>query len=111
MPLSTIIEKLKKKYGGLRSGEEESIHKEWQKFWEQKEVTVEKIKETLKMVVNSVEIELINPENSKEKDLFLKAQLKNAKIILGLIGQSERSTKEEEESFEKYIDNILKGAI
>jgi len=75
----------------------------WQKALIAQPVTLESLAEFIKEQKNRAENEIANPDNSKEKDMFLKASLNIYRSFLALLKQPEV----ERETTEKFLKQLL----
>ena len=102
MTPSDILKKLGINYEDLRA-DEKVIYSQWEGMLKD-EITVDKIQDFLKTQINAIEMEWANPDNSKEKDLYLKAEMRILKTLLSLI----EAPKHSEEWLEYYLETLLK---
>ena len=98
---SEILKKLNIKYEDLRA-DERAIYTQWEESLKG-EITVDKIKDFLKTEINAVEMEWSNPELSKDRDNFLKAEFRIAKTLLALIESPQRT----QEWLSNHLNSIL----
>jgi hypothetical protein len=92
--LKLIQEKLKiNSYDELNEAEREYI-RNLEKILAESKITDEKVKEWLKVQISLIEDDLCNPDNSYKKDIYLKARLRNFKMLLNYL-ESEKKVEEE----------------
>ena len=101
--LHSLLEKLGLSYDKL-SEEEKKTYEQWSQVLTQKEVTIDDLKKFLPSYIDRLEYDLNSYENSKDKDLYLKAAIRNAKMILAfIIGPEKRKAW-----LEQHIEQRLK---
>ena len=98
---SEILTKLGINYEDLRA-DERQIYSQWEKMLTE-DITVDKIKDFLKIQINAVEMEWSQPDLSVQKDIFLKAEMRIIKTLLAFIEQPQRSA----EWLEGYLQTIM----
>lgn len=101
--LHNLLEKLGIKYEDL-TVEEKKTYTQWSEAFAQKEITIDDLKKFLPSYIDRLEYDLNSYENSKDKDLYLKAALRNAKMVLAFITGPEKRR----EWLEKHIEQRLK---
>ncbi len=101
--LNSLLEKLGLSYDKL-TAEEKKTYQEWENVFTQKEVTIDDLKKFLPSYIDRLEYDQTSYENSKDKDLYLKAALRNAKMMLAFITGPEKRR----EWLEKHIEQRLK---
>src|ERR687884_2128121 len=104
LSLHSLLEKLGIKYESL-SEEEKKTYEQWSQNLTQKDVTIDDLKKFLPSYIDRLEYYLNSYENSKDKDLYLKAALRNAKMVLAFITGPEKRR----EWLEKHIEQRLKN--
>ena len=82
--------------------DERQIYSQWEKMLKD-EISVEKIRDFLKIQLNAVEMEICQPDLSDNKTTFLKAELRIFKTLSALI----EAPKHSEEWLKNYLDSIL----
>jgi len=95
-----ILSFLKQKninYEDLTPQEKETL-KNWYKTLAENKLTLEKVKEYIASMKNSVETELADYNLPKEKDLLLKARLKNYIMLYEFMTLPEKAKKYLEQS-------------
>src|SRR5690348_6787400 len=97
--LNSLLEKLGLSYDKL-SAEEKRTYQEWSTVFTQADVTIDDLKKFLPSYIDRLEYDLNSYENSKDKDLYLKAALRNAKMMLAFITGPEKRR----EWLEKHIE-------
>ena len=102
--LNSLLEKLNLKYEDL-SAEVKKVYDEWSRTLTLPEVRIDDLKEFIPSQLARLESEQNDYTNSKEKDLFLKAQIRNLKMILAFIQAPEARKKWLEETLEKKLSN------
>lgn len=112
MTISDILKKLHLKYEDLSTSKtnrvdpltglsEKEIYTRMEEIMKE-EITVDKIKEFLRGELEKIQAEWDeNPENTKEKDLYLKAKSRNYRALLNYIESPELARKKLEEYLEK----------
>ena len=102
-----LIQELLKKRGIKNLSEldpaEKAIFDRWQKMLTTEDITIERLTEFIKEQKRRAEINIANPDNTKEKDMFLKASLNIYGSLLGLIN----SPKRERETIIKHLKQLL----
>jgi hypothetical protein len=71
--------------------EEKKIYSEWEGILNAKEITIDELKKFLVTEISNAELQLLNPNNSKEIDIFYKATLRILKVMSGFINSPENS--------------------
>lgn len=103
--LDKILEKIGiKSYEDLNE-EEKKTYREWEKILSKGEITIEELKKFIINQITVLELQILNPDNSKEKDVFLKSQLRILRVLLGFI----ESPKKSREWLEGYLKSIFKA--
>lgn len=75
----------------------------WQRILIAKEIDLENLKDFIKEQKGKAEQEIANPDNTKERDMFLKASLNIYRSLLELI----ESPRAEKETLEKFLNQLL----
>jgi hypothetical protein len=102
MSLSQLLDRLKLKYEDLTE-EEKKTYTEWSEILSQSEVTVDDLKKFIPSQIEQLEHQQNDYQNSKEKDLFLKAQIRNLKMIHAFILGPEQRRKWLEDHINKQL--------
>ena len=100
--ISEILTKLKIKYEDLNV-EERQTYTQWEQVL-RGEMTMEKVRGFLQAEVDRIEMEWSVPDNSKEKDNFLKAEMRVLKTLIAFMSSPERS----KEFLEQHMTNLFK---
>jgi hypothetical protein len=104
--ISSLLEKLNVSYEDLNTAEKETLS-QWQKSLASKEITVEGIKDHVRTLIEAVERELADVQEStsawkwisnRKKDIFLKARLKNYLMLHDFLSAPEKARKYIEQS-------------
>ena len=90
--LHNLLDKLGLKYEDLTE-EEKKTYTEWSQTLSQPEVTIDDLKKFIPSQIEQLEHSQNDYQNSKEKDLFLKAQIRNLKMIHAFILGPEQRRK------------------
>lgn len=97
--INNLLEEHGLKLEELNSAERETLEK-WSKAWQQQEISVPKIKELLEQLIESTLKELADLKEAtsfwsflfnRNKDIFLKARLKNYLMLRDFISGPERA--------------------
>jgi hypothetical protein len=104
MSLSQLLEKLGLKYEDLTE-EEKKTYTQWHEVLSQSEVTIDDLKKFIPAQIEQLEDQQNDYKNSKEKDLFLKAQIRNLKMIHAFILGPEQRRKWLEDHINKQLIN------
>jgi hypothetical protein len=103
LSLHSLLEKLGLSPDKLTE-EEKKTYEQWSQTLSQPDVTIDDLKKFLPSYIDRLEYDLNNYENSKDKDLYLKAVLRNAKMMLAFITGPEKRR----EWLEKHIEQRIK---
>jgi len=104
--IPSLLEENGLKLEELNSAERETLEK-WSQAWQRQEITPEKIRDMLVMLIEGVQKELANVSEStsfwsflfhRKKDIFLKARLKNYLMLKDFLTGPERARKFIEEN-------------
>lgn len=98
--LDQLLERYNLKYEDLNSAEKETLQT-WLSALDQNQISVEKIKDYITSMLDSVENDLETTENGTKKDLFLKARLRNYRLLRAFLTSPERARVQ--------IENALSG--
>ena len=90
--LNKLLDKLGLKWEDLTQ-EERETYNSWSSTLSTPAITIEDLKKFIPAQIQMVEHEQNKYDNSKEKDLFLKAQLRNLKMIYAFIQGPEQRKK------------------
>jgi hypothetical protein len=101
--LHSLLEKLGLSYDKLTQ-EEKKTYQQWNDVFTQPEVTIEDLKTFLPSYIDRLEYDQTSYENSKDKDLYLKAAIRNAKMMYAFILGPEKRR----EWLEKHIEQRIK---
>ena len=83
---------------------EQADFKRWQQALVAEPITMEKLAEFIGEQKGRAENEIASPDNSKEKDMFLKASLNIYRSFLGLLKQPEADRKVAEEYLKQLLE-------
>jgi hypothetical protein len=103
LSLHSLLEKLHLSYDKLTE-EEKKTYQQWAETLTQSEVTIDDLKQFLPSYIDRLEYDQTSYENSKDKDLYLKAALRNAKMMIAFITGPEKRR----EWLEKHIEQRIK---
>src|SRR5438105_404962 len=103
LSLHSLLEKLGIKYEEL-TAEEKKTYTQWSEVFTQPEVSIEDLKKFLPSYISRLEYDQNEYENSAKKDTYLKAAIRNAKMMLAFITGPEKRR----EWLEKHIEQRLK---
>ena len=101
--LNSLLERLGLSYDKL-TAEEKKTYEQWSQTLTQKDVTIDDLKKFLPSYIERLEYDQTSYENSKDKDLYLKAAIRNAKMMFAFITGPEKRR----EWLEKHIEQRLK---
>jgi len=102
--LHKVLEKLGIKGYDELSPEERKTYEQWGQMLAQPDVTLDDLKKFIPLQLSLIENELLSFDNSKEKDLFLKAQVRNLKMIHAFILGPEQRRKWAQEQINKLTN-------
>ena len=100
--IEKLLKKRKVKFEELDEDEKETFDK-WQKILSE-DISLETLNDFCEAQKEVIENNYTNPDNTREKDLVLKATLAVYKSILGLIN----GQKVERVALVKYLENLIK---
>ncbi len=103
LSIHKLLENLGLSYDKLTE-EEKKTYTQWSETLTQEDVSIDDLKKFLPSYIDRLEYDLNNYENSKDKDLYLKAALRNAKMMFAFITGPEKRR----EWLEKHIEQRLK---
>jgi hypothetical protein len=92
MNIDKILERFGLKYEDLNAVEKETLNN-WLNALSQNNLTIEKIREYIKAMKESVERELTKTDHNTKQDIFLKARLRNYILLEDLLSSPERAKK------------------
>lgn len=101
--LSSLLDKFGIKYEDLNTAEKETLN-QWVQALSKSELTLSGVKDYVKALIEAVERELATYDLPRNKDLFLKARLKNYLMIHDFLTGPDKAKKYIEQS----IQNIKK---
>ncbi len=104
MSLLSLLERLGIKYESLTS-EEKQTYNEWNQAFQKPEATIADLKAFLPRQIEALEHQLMDYENKGPKDLYLKACLRNLKMIQAFILGPEQRKKWLEDYLNKRLNN------
>lgn len=82
--------------------EEKKTLEQWQKVLNKEDITIKDLKEFINSQVIMITEQLLTYDNTKDKDIYLKAQLRNFRMLLAFIDSPEKA----KEYLERYINTI-----
>lgn len=91
--LLEVLKKLGINYENLEEWEKQSFD-EYEKRLATKEIKLDDVKDFVSFQISTLQSQLLSYDNSKDKDLFLKACLRNMMILSAFIGSSENQKKQ-----------------
>jgi len=92
-------------YEDLNTAEKETLEN-WENALKASELTIEKIRDYIGMMVTGVENELAAYDLPKEKDLLLKARLRNYILLRAFLTGPEKARK----AMEQAVNNLKTNA-
>lgn len=95
--LSQLLDKFNVKYEDLNPAERETLN-QWSQALESNEITLERVKDYLKSLIEAVEREMATYDLGKNQDLFLKARLKNYLMLSDFLTSPDKARKHIEQS-------------
>lgn len=101
--LHNLLEKLGIKYEDLRE-DEKKTYEQWSSVLSEPDITIEDLKKFLPSYIANLEQEQNDYQNSEKKDLYLKACIRNAKMIQAFI----LSPEQRKAWLEKNINQRMK---
>ncbi len=102
--MDEVLVKMGLKYEDLTTMERETLNG-WYTSLQKNELTVAGIKGYLSSMRETVEQELEKFDNAKEYDIFLKARLKNYRLLEGFLTTPERAREALERSISSLVSN------
>lgn len=90
--LDEILEKFGLKYEDLKPLEKETLFS-WMEALKKNELTVEKVKDYIAAMRDTVEQELTQVGHNSKQDLFLKARLRNYMLLEAYLSTPDRAKK------------------
>ncbi len=103
LSLHSLLEKLGLSYDKLTE-EEKKTYQQWAETLTQSEVTIDDLKKFLPSYIDRLEYDQTSYDNQPNKDLYLKAAIRNAKMMLAFITGPEKRR----EWLEKHIEQRIK---
>lgn len=100
--LSNLLDKLGLKYENLTE-EEKKTYTEWSQTLSQPDVSIDDLKKFIPLQLEILEREQSSYENTEKKDLYLKAAIRNLKMIHAFILGPEQRRKWLEQHLEKRL--------
>jgi len=104
MIIDDILKKYNLKYDDLNSLEKETLFS-WLDNINQSKLTIERIKDYIGAMRNSVELELTKTNHNSKQDLLLKARLKNYMLLEAFLSTPEKA----KQALESAIAGITGG--
>lgn len=101
--LESFLEKLNLRYEDLNA-EEKRVYQQWSDTFTQNEVTTADLRKFLPNFIDGLESQLNDYDNKPNKDLYLKAAIRNAKMILAFITGPEKRR----EWLQKHLEQRMK---
>ena len=95
--MDEILKKYGLKYEDLNATEKETLNT-WLTALKQGQLTLDKIKDYISAMRDSVESELTKIGHENKQDIFLKARLRNYMLLEGFLSTPERAEKMMEKS-------------
>ena len=95
--MDEILKKYGLKYEDLNATEKETLNT-WLTALKQGQLTLDKIKDYISAMRDSVETELTKIGHESKQDIFLKARLRNYMLLEGFLSTPERAEKMMEKS-------------
>lgn len=95
--IDEILEKYNLKYEDLNSVEKETLNS-WMSSLEINQLTLEKVRDYITSMRESVEYELAKIGHESKQDIYLKARLRNYLLIEGFLSSPEKARKAIERS-------------
>jgi len=100
--MDKVLEKFGLKYDDLSSAERDTLHS-WMQAIQQQNLTIEKVKEYLGSMKETVEIELTKVGHNSKQDLLLKARLRNYMLLDAFLSSPEKA--------QRALERALQGMI
>ena len=88
--IDTILEKFDLKYEDLKGAERDTLNS-WIEALETNKLTIESVKSFVGSLRDSVEDELVKTDNNSRQDLYLKARLRNLKLLDSFLTSPEKA--------------------
>ena len=101
--LNSLLERLGLSFDKLTE-EEKKTYQEWSNVFTQADVSIDDLKKFLPSYIDRLEYDQTSYDNKPNKDLYLKAIIRNAKMMLAFITGPEKRR----EWLEKHIEQRLK---
>lgn len=103
MLLDKLLDKKGIKFENLTPEEKETLFI-WESQLQKGKLTIERVKDNILQMKAAVENELTNTEHNSNKDLYLKARLKNYLLLEGLLTSADRAKQE----IDKAVNRLAK---
>ncbi|MEM4271415.1 MAG: hypothetical protein QXO70_04980 [Candidatus Pacearchaeota archaeon] len=100
--IDSILKKIGLKFEDLNTIERETLYS-WQEALSKNNITVENIRNYIKVMRDSVEKELTKTNLNSKQDLFLKARLKNYMLLEAYLSTPEKA----KEAIERAISGLV----
>lgn len=97
--LSKLLDRFNVKYEDLNAAERETLE-QWYKTLASKELTVSDIKDHVANLIHAVELELADYNLPKEKDLLLKARIRNYLMLHDFLSAPDKARRHIEQSLQ-----------
>src|SRR5258708_6275611 len=101
--LDNLLEKLNIKYESLTE-EEKRTYQQWSDTFTQGDVSIDDLKKFLPTYLDGLQHQQNDYDNKPHKDLYLKAAIRNAKMILAFISGPQKR----KEWLQKHIEQRMK---
>lgn len=101
--IDTVLEKFNLDYEDLNASERETLNK-WLEQLSSRKLSIEDVKEYLKQMIFAVQNELTDVKHGRNKDMFLKARLKNYMLLDAFLDGPEKAKKR----LEAHLSQITK---
>ena len=102
--LASLLDKFGIKYEDLNTAEKETLN-QWVQALAKNELTLSGVKDYVKALIEAVERELATYDLPRNKDLFLKARLKNYLMIHDFLTGPDKARKYIEQSIQNIKPN------
>jgi hypothetical protein len=105
--LNEILEKVGLKYEDLKKEERETLNN-WVKSLQQNALSVDKVKEYIGAMRDTVEQELTQVGHNSKEDIFLKARLRNYMLLEAFLSTPEKAKQALDRALAGLISNVTK---
>jgi len=102
--LQKLLDKINLKYEDLTE-DERRTYNEWDSAFSRPDVSIDDLKKFLPTYLDGLENQLNDYANSKEKDIYLKSAIRNAKMMLAFITGPEKRREWVKQNLEQRIKN------